>query len=305
MSTATSTFLDSYLARIDVPSPGPADLATLRAIVAGHARAIPFENLDPFTGREVLLDQDALAAKLVHGGRGGYCFEQNLLLRRALDELGYRTTGLAARVLMRRSAGAPVPARGHMLLRVDLTEGPHVVDVGFGGLTLTGGLALEPDVEQETPHEPFRLRPDGAGFLMQARVAEEWRTLYSFDLTEAHLADYEVNSWYLSHHPASHFVTGLMAARPDKDRRFALGGRTLSVHHLGGPTERRELDSPREIRTALEEHFLLDLSGFPNLDVALARLFSTAVSGTGVQVSAYREVRGGSLGRGVARGRRR
>ena len=51
----------------------------------------------------------------------------------------------------------------HMLLHVDLPEGPHVVDVGFGGLTLTVVLALEPEVEQATPHEPFRLWPDGAG----------------------------------------------------------------------------------------------------------------------------------------------
>ena len=40
-------------------------------------------------------DPDELAAKLVDGGRGGWCFEQNLLLRGALDELGFRTTGLA------------------------------------------------------------------------------------------------------------------------------------------------------------------------------------------------------------------
>ena len=67
MSTATSTDLDTYLARIGVRSPGSADLATLRVIVAGHAQAIAFENLDPFTGRDVLLDPDAPAAKLVRG----------------------------------------------------------------------------------------------------------------------------------------------------------------------------------------------------------------------------------------------
>ena len=40
------------------------------------------------------------------GGRGGWCFEQNLLLRRALDDLGFRTTGLA------RSGGLGPPGRG-------------------------------------------------------------------------------------------------------------------------------------------------------------------------------------------------
>lgn len=265
--------LGAYLDRIDVSDAHTPDLPTLRRIVAGHAQAIAFENLNPFTGREVHLDPASLATKLVTGGRGGYCFEQNLLLRGALDTLGYRTTGLAARVLWNRPRDAPPPARGHMLLRVDLPEGPHLVDVGFGGLTLTGVLALEPEREQATPHEPFRLLPDGDGLLMQARAGGQWGTLYHLTLAEQYLSDYEVTNWYLSHHPQSHFVTGLVAARPTADRRFALGGRTLSVHHTGGPIERQNLASPGEIRAALEERFMLDTSGLPDLDAHLTRLF--------------------------------
>ena len=98
--------LDAYLARIGKPDAGAADLATLRAVVAGHAQAIAFENLDAFTGRTPRLDPDDLAAKLVAGGRGGWCFEQNLLLRGALDDLGFRTTGLAG------SGGLGPPGRG-------------------------------------------------------------------------------------------------------------------------------------------------------------------------------------------------
>ena len=272
MSTTTRIDLDAYLTRIGVPQAHAADLPTLRRVVAGHARAIAFENIDAFTGRTPRLDPAALADKLVDGGRGGWCFEQNLLLRGALDELGFATTGLAARVLWRRPPDAPVPPRGHMLLRVDLDQGPHIVDVGFGGLTLTGVLALEPGAEQSTPHEPFRLWPDGTGYLMQAELGGAWTTLYRFDLTEQHPADYEVTNWYLANHPESHFVSSLMLARPDADRRFALNGRMLSVYHLGGPAECRELDSPAAIRDALIEHFQLDLSGLPDLDQALRRL---------------------------------
>src|SRR5690606_3432275 len=124
--------------------------------------------------------------------------------------------------------------RSHMLMRVDLPEGPHLVDVGFGGLTLTGVLALEPDVVQDTPHEPFRLVPaERSGYRMQALVGGEWRSLYWFDLTEQLLAD-----------PA-----------------------------LGGSTERHALSSPAEIRKVLEDTFLIDTSGLPDLEAALARLF--------------------------------
>jgi arylamine N-acetyltransferase len=274
MTVTVDVRLAGYLDRIGVSDVSGPDLPTLRRIVAGHTRSIPFENLDPFTGREVALEPEALAAKLVRGGRGGWCFEQNLLLRGALDALGYATTGLAARVLWGRPADAPPGPRSHMLLRVDLPEGPHLVDVGFGGLTLTGVLALEPEVEQATPHEPFRLQPiDGPGYVMQARVGGEWRPLYRFDLTQAFVADYEVSNWYLCHHPQSHFLSGIMLGRPEPDRRYALGGTSLAVHHLDGPTERRALDSPSAIRRVLEETFLLDTSGLPDLETALARLF--------------------------------
>ena len=273
MSSSASFDLSAYLARIGYDGPRQPTLAALRTIVAGHAGAIAFENLDPFTGRPVVLDTPVLEAKLVRGGRGGYCFEQNGLLLAALDALGYATTGLAARVVWNQPPDAPVPPRGHMLVRVDLDEGPHLVDVGFGGQTLTGVLRLEPEAVQETPHEPFRLRPGPDGDLvMQALIGERWANLYRFGLQRQYPADYAVTSWYLSNNPESHFVTGLVAARPPPGRRYALRGTELTIHHLGGGNERRSLHSPAEIRAVLEEAFLLDLSGIPDLDTHLDRL---------------------------------
>lgn len=275
MSFATTPAfdLDAYLHRIGYRGGRVADLDSLRAVVAAHARHIAFENLDPFLGRPVTLDLATLQAKLIRSGRGGYCFEQNLLLSHALAALGFRTTGLSARVLWNRAAGAPLPARSHMLVRVDLDDGPHLVDVGFGGLTLTGVLALDPGREQRTPHEPFRLQPIADELLMQARVKETWQTLYRFGLSETLLSDYEVTSWYLSNHPESHFVTGLMAARAGDGRRFALRGHELTIHHLDGDQERRSLPSPRTLMRSLEEDFLIDLSGLPELESALSRLY--------------------------------
>ena len=265
--------LPAYLDRIGVVT-GPPDLALLRAVVTGHTRSIPFENLDPLTGREVHLDEESLVAKLVRGGRGGYCFEHNQLLRSALDALGYSTVGLVGRVVWGRPDDAPPTPRSHMLVRVELEQGPHVVDVGFGGNTLTGVLALEPGVEQETPHEPYRLCPVGDDLVMQVSIGGTWRSVYRFDPELAnHPVDYEVANFYVSHHPASHFVTGLTAARVDADRRHALGGPRYTVHHLGGPSEIRDLGSVREVREVLEQYLHVDTSGLPDLDTHLSRLF--------------------------------
>ncbi|WP_211302391.1 arylamine N-acetyltransferase family protein [Nannocystis exedens] len=263
--------LPAYFQRIDHHGSTAPTYATLAAIVRAHAAAIPFENLDPLVGRTPALDLAGLERKLVRDGRGGYCFEHNLLLSHVLRALGFQVRGLAARVIWNQPEGRITP-RSHMLLHVDLDGGPHIVDVGFGGLTLTGVLRLVGDVEQSTPHEPFRLVEEGGYFRMQALVRGEWGSLYRFDLQEQFQPDYEVTNYFLSTHPGSHFRTGLIAARALPDRRLALRGRDFAVHHLGGETERRALESTAELRRVLADEFGIAVPDDPALAQALERL---------------------------------
>jgi N-hydroxyarylamine O-acetyltransferase len=258
--------LEAYFARIGYSGDRAPSLETLAGIHLRHATSIPFENLDPFLKRPVLLDVESLQQKLVKGGRGGYCFEQNLLLSHALIKLGFDVTGLAARVLWGAVDDAMRP-RSHMLLRVNLDGAAYIADVGFGGLTLTGPLRLKPDVEQATPHENFRLLRTGDDFLMQASIGGDWKALYRFDLQPQFQADYEVTNWYLSNHPNSRFVTGLIVARPDRDRRYALNHRDFAIHHVGGATERFTLATTKEFRATLEEVFRINLAGLDALAV--------------------------------------
>ncbi len=223
------------------------------------------------------LDADSLEQKLVRDGRGGYCFEQNLLFSHALRGLGFQVTGLAARVLWNLPDTVVTP-RSHMLLLVDLDDDAYIADVGFGGLTLTGPLRLQADAEQATPHEAFRLKKAGEAFVMEARVNAEWKALYRFDVQEQLLPDYEVTSWYLSNHPASQFVTNLIVARPDRDRRYVLRNCEFAVHHVNGGTERRVLQTSTELRATLEDVFLLTLPERPELSAALEQLTTRAAA---------------------------
>lgn len=262
--------LDAYFERIGYTGPRSVCVDTLAAIHQQHPRTIPFENLNPFLRWPVRLDAPSLEQKLVRDRRGGYCYEHNLLLSHALRRLGFQVRWLAARVLWNVPEGIVRP-RSHMLLLIDLGDRRYVADVGFGGLTLTAPLRLQVDIEQSTPHEVFRLIASGDGFVMQARVADSWRSLYAFDLQEQVLADYEVVNWYLCNSPSSHFVTGLIAARPDRECRYALRGNEFTVHHVNGGTERRLLTSAAELRTALEETFRVAVPEGPALEAALER----------------------------------
>ena len=77
--------LDAYLRRIDYRGAREPTLPALQALHLAHATHIPFENLDILLGRSIRLDLASLQAKLVAGGRGGYCFEQNTLFTAALS----------------------------------------------------------------------------------------------------------------------------------------------------------------------------------------------------------------------------
>ncbi len=263
--------LDAYFNRIGYAGRRSPSLEMLRAIHIHHPQAIPFENLNPLLARPVDLDPASLQQKLIHSRRGGYCHEQNLLLRYALETIGFNVTGLAARVLWNNPEGVVLP-RTHMLLRVDVNGEPYIADVGFGSLTLTSPLRLEADLEQSTPHEPFRLMREGGEFILQAKLGDAWKPLYNFTLQPQLLADYEMANWYVSHHPKSRFVNGLIVARVAPDRRYALLNNEFTVHYLNGKSEKRVLRTPAEIREVLEGPMGLTLPAAPELDIALRRL---------------------------------
>lgn len=267
--------LDGYLERIGYSGPRTPTFGTLAQIHLRHTEAIPFENLNPFLKWPVRLDVPSLEQKLIRDRRGGYCFEHNLLLRHALDALGFETTGLAARVLWNRAPGDPAP-RTHMLLLVDLNDRAYIADVGFGGLTLTAPLRLDPDVEQRTPHESFRLTKSRGVFTVQAKIRDEWRALYRFDLQEQKDVDYELANWYASTHPESPFVTELVVARQDPLRRYTLRDNELTIRHVRGRTERVRLGGAADLRAALEGLFGLTLPRAPELHVALEQLTARA-----------------------------
>ena len=91
----TAIDIGAYLRRIGYRAGEcRAALDTLRDIHVRHAQTIAFENLNPLLKWPVRLDAPSLEQKLVRAGRGGYCFEQNLLLGHVLSGVGFKVTGL-------------------------------------------------------------------------------------------------------------------------------------------------------------------------------------------------------------------
>lgn len=123
--------LDAYFARIKYTGPRNADLETLQELHWGQLKSIPFENLNVHIGRKISSDPKAVEDKLVRTKRGGYCFEQNVLLLHVLRALGYKVTPLTARVLMGKPTDR-VSGLTHILLKVECEGLSWLADVGFG-----------------------------------------------------------------------------------------------------------------------------------------------------------------------------
>jgi N-hydroxyarylamine O-acetyltransferase len=253
--------LDAYLRRIAYAAERAPTLAVLNAICAAHPAALAFENIDPLLGRAPNLAPAALQAKLVAQRRGGYCYEQNALLRLALRALGMQVSALAARVVWMAPADAPRRARSHMLLKVALPAAPEesfLVDAGFGGHLLGAPLRFVPGLVQRTPGGTERITQDGDTFTLEAELPEGWTPAYRFTL-EAHApVDYEPLNWFTATHPASIFRHNLRLERLTPTLRAGLLNDRLTLRPAGGDVQVRRLASARELAQVLDEVFDLE-----------------------------------------------
>lgn len=258
-------------------SPPEPTLDTLHGLVAAHNRSIPFENLDPLMGIPVHdLTAEALTAKLVRRRRGGYCYENNGVMGYALEALGYEVDRLAGRVVWMQPPGAPQSGLTHNVLAVAVpgTEGRFLVDVGFGGQTLSSPIRLQAGPVQQTRHEPYRLIEHPEGLQLQAQVRGEWQPLYQFSQRAQPLVDLSIGSWYSSTYPHAVFVVGLSAALVTDDARWNLRGRNLAIHS-GGDTEKIRLSSAADVVDQLVNRFGIDVSGLGDVEARISQVLDT------------------------------
>src|SRR5262245_14716557 len=260
---------DAWLARIGYSGPRAPTLETLQMLIAQHSTSIAYESIDILLDRPPKLDLASLQDKMIFGGRGGYCFEQNMLFRGGLRSLGFKVTSLQARVVRGLAIDAPRPML-HMVLHLELPEGPYLADVGFGNLAPTAALKLVPHVEQETPHEVMRFIAMGDELTLQSKLGDRWEHIYRVVSLPRVDAEYEIANWFTGTHPESPYRSNMIAARPGPNRtRLTLFNARFNVRHASGEVARRMLKGEDEFRSVLAVRFGLRLSD-TDLNAALA-----------------------------------
>lgn len=242
---------DRYLARVGldraaVAKMAPRSYALLHRVMWAQATHIPWENLSnaegafprvlhPRNARAVAdvehdvsakvrtsIDPDDVYEKLVIANRGGFCYEHNLLLARALRELGFDVMPIGARGVNRDAGpglekpgepaiGFPTHASTHLVLVATTDDGVrYLVDDGYvwGGAP-RGPLALVDAQEtvDENTGEIYRLVRGPAK--PHARSGyEKWGpfALHSGPPGETEKTDQasraETDSWFLQYKPS-------------------------------------------------------------------------------------------------------
>jgi N-hydroxyarylamine O-acetyltransferase len=214
--------LARYLERI-----GLSGEPSLTELHRAHVTHILFENLDPLVGIPVSLERDALARKLVDNGRGGYCFEHNLLFAHALEAMGARVDLMLARVRNGRPP-SPVGPLTHLLLRVEYAGAVWHADVGFGQGTLVEPIPFGPGGPYEQSGWIYRVAKEDELLVLQTEADDGWRDLYAFSREPAPAIDIELSNWYTCTHPDSRFVTRLLVTE------HAADGTRTTLSDFGG-----------------------------------------------------------------------
>jgi N-hydroxyarylamine O-acetyltransferase len=253
----------------------PANLQGLHAVHRAHLLAVPFENLNVQLGWPVTTELGPIYEKIVERRRGGWCYEMNGLFAWALQQLSFDVTRAAAGVM--REAGGDAMVGNHLTLQVQLPEGRHLADVGFG----------------DGPIEPFRIAPgafsDGRFSFALSQPEPGWWRLHnhshggaeSFDFRllpaeEALLAE---KCTFLQTAEASPFVQNLVCQRHTPEGFMILRGRVLRRLTPDG-SEDRLINSADDLTTTLQNAFDLDVPEaarlWPKLLERHAALFATS-----------------------------
>ena len=292
--------IDRYFARIDYTGSPRPDLETLRALTKLQPAAIAFEAVDVLLGRPIDLSPRAIQAKLIDGGRGGYCFEQNGLLKRVLGALGFEVEGLIGRVLWMQPPDAPLMPLTHMMLRVTIDGDPWLADVGFGSCVPGAPLRFDDSgTEQPTVHGPFRLTRRGTWILLETQFSDGWYPLYLISPEPAFESDYIAANWYTSTHPESGFRRNLRVALTTPQRSVGLFNNRLTVRDVHGAVERCILGE-REIADTLISTFGIRLDADSAMQAARIATAAAAATSAGAAPAAAIAAAAPAAARGTA-----
>jgi N-hydroxyarylamine O-acetyltransferase len=242
--------IHDYLARLHYSGPLEPTSQTLLALHEAHLLSVPFENLDIYLGRTILLDEHALWTKIVERRRGGFCYELNSTFAWLLRSLGFQVDLLSADVA--HADGGFGPEFDHLALLVHLDE-DWLADVGFGE-SFRQPLVMQASHVQAQKLGSYCLEQEGAYWILQTREDDKWRPMYRFTLQPRELSDFSGMCQYHQTDPRSHFTQKRVCTIATSTGRITLSEQRL-ITAMQKEKTTQLLAGQEEIYAALAEYF--------------------------------------------------
>jgi N-hydroxyarylamine O-acetyltransferase len=214
---------------------------------------VPFENLDIHWGPKIVLETGAFYDKIVRQRRGGYCYELNGAFGALLNELGFPTRMVSARVYDGKSSFGP--EFDHMALLVSIGEVEYLADVGFGAFTVEP-LRFGPDTEQQDKAGIFAIRrwDDDAYFEVAKKEDHGWDSEYIFKPFGRVLGEFAEMNEFQQTSPESHFTLGKVCSILMEGGRKTLTDKKF-IETVWDLKKESEVGSEEEFDEILEREF--------------------------------------------------
>jgi N-hydroxyarylamine O-acetyltransferase len=244
---------ENYLNRIGIRD---FDLAVtsenLRLLQRQHLLNIPFENLDIHWKRPITLDAKKFYEKIVGEKRGGFCYELNGLFYELLNEIGFQSRIISARV--GKENGEFGAEYDHLAILTRVHNEEYLVDVGFGSFTAEP-LKFVLDVEQTDDNGIFSIRKfDDDYFAVIKKVGDKWQSEYLFKNLERDLSEFISMCVFHQTSPESHFTHGKICSIMTSDGRKTLTDKKF-IETKNTEKSEIDVDSDKEFNQILMREF--------------------------------------------------
>ena len=248
-------FMDTekYLRRLGIEYPNfLVNAESLRFLQMQHLLNVPFENLDIHWKRPITLDTDNFYRKIVDERRGGFCYELNGLFCALLNELGFPSRMISARVA--QQDGDFGAEYDHMAILTRLDGEEFLVDVGFGAFTAEP-LRFVADVGQPDENGVFLIRRfDEEYFEVAKKDGSIWKSEYIFKNLTRDLAEFTGMCNYHQTSPESHFTRGKVCSLMLEGGRKSLTDKKF-IQTRNGAKHETEINSEEEFNEILAREF--------------------------------------------------
>lgn len=247
---------EKYLRRIGIEdSHSAANSENLKLLQRRHLLNVAFENLDIHWKRPIILDAKKFYEKIVGEKRGGFCYELNGLFYELLNEIGFQSKIISARVS--KENGEFGAEYDHLAILTLIDGEEYLVDVGFGSFTAEP-LRFILDVEQKDEKGVFLIRKfDEEYFEVAKKDGEKWQSEYIFKNLKRDLSEFPEMCNFHQTSPESHFTRGKVCSLMTTDGRKTLTDRKF-IEMINNEKSEIRIDSDKKFNQILAQEFNIE-----------------------------------------------